>query len=785
MVISQNMLKNFISPEKNIKGITLQHITEVESFKNFDNDPNIVVGFIRNIKDHPNSDRLKICEVDVGLEKLQIICGAKNVKNNIFVIVAKIGSLLQGKFKIKKANIRGIESHGMICSLNELGIDEKFIEEEFKDGIYIISERCEVGESALKRLSMTGFKMELGLTPNRGDLLSVLGYAYDLSAITNQKVNLPNISLEDHLKKSDITVSIESDKCLKYHARILKNVNIKESPWWLKEVLILNNIRPINNIVDITNYILIMYGTPLHTFDYDKFNGNEILVRNAKDGEKTKSLDGIERPLNNDDLVITENNRIIAIAGVMGSENTMISDKTNNIVLEAAYFDPESIRKTSKKLDLISESSVRFERGISYSRVDLGLNVATKLLIDLADADIFSGISTCVKNEYKAKKIEISEKYISKKIGKIFSKKEILNILYRLGYEIEEKNDKLICSPPDYRHDINEKIDLVEEIARVYGIDKLPAIPVQANYDGGLKYEQKRKRVLRNALSNLGFNEVVTYTLVDKNTKIDFPSFGNEVTVLMPMREDRSILRQSMYPGMLDVMEYNTKRKQDNIFLYEIGNVFSKKEEFEEISIIVKGKFNNNLLSKNNSDVDFFFIKAVLKRIGFILNVDLSIQESNGEEVYHPYQQAKIYFENEVVGHMGTFNPRLIIKYDLKKVFGLTIKLSKILEKKKNMTFKNISKFPSISRDLSIIYPIDKSVKNLTDMISNTVKENLVEVKVFDVYKGESIQNGFKSISLRMTFNDSKKTLETSDVEKWMKKISHRLTHELGATLRG
>ena len=446
---------------------------------------------------------------------------------------------------------------------------------------------------------------------------------------------------------------------------------------------------------------------------------------------------------------------------------------------------PESIRKTSKKLDLISESSVRFERGISYSRVDLGLNVATKLLIDLADADIFSGISTCVKNEFKAKKIEISEKYISKKIGKIFSKKEISNILYRLGYEIEEKNDKLICSPPDYRHDINEKIDLVEEIARVYGIDKLPAIPVQANYDGGLKYEQKRKRVLRNALSNLGFNEVVTYTLVDKNTKRDFPSFGNEVTVLMPMREDRSILRQSMYPGMLDVMEYNTKRKQNNIFLYEIGNVFSKKEEFEEISIIVKGKFNNNLLSKNNSDVDFFFIKAVLKRIGFILNVDLSIQESNSEEVYHPYQQAKIYFENEVIGHMGTFNPRLILKYDLKKVFGLTIKLSKILEKKKNMIFKNISKFPSISRDLSIIYPIDKSVKNLTDMISNTVKENLVEVKVFDVYKGESIHEGFKSISLRMTFNDSKKTLETSDVEKWMKKISHRLTHELGATLRG
>jgi phenylalanyl-tRNA synthetase beta chain len=251
------------------------------------------------------------------------------------------------------------------------------------------------------------------------------------------------------------------------------------------------------------------------------------------------------------------------------------------------------------------------------------------------------------------------------------------------------------------------------------------------------------------------------------------------------MREDRSILRQSMYPGMLDVMEYNTKRKQHNIFLYEIGNVFSKKEEFEEISIIVKGKFNNNLLSKNNSDVDFFFIKAVLKRIGFILNVDLSIQESNGEEVYHPYQQAKIYFENEVVGHMGTFNPRLILKYDLKKVFGLTIKLSKILEKKKNMTFKNISKFPSISRDLSIIYPIDKSVKNLTDMISNTVKENLVDVKVFDVYKGESIHQGFKSISLRMTFNDSKKTLETSDVEKWMKKISHRLIHELGATLRG
>lgn len=784
MIITEHMLKTWMKVPENVEALTTQKITEVESFKVIKDDPNVVIGYVLSREDHPDSDHLNLTTVDVGDEVLPIVCGAANVDVGQTVIVSKVGAVLPGDFEIKEAKIRGQISKGMICSLQELGLSDKVIPEAFKKGIYHFDETIKPGSSAYEALCMTGFHMELGLTPNRGDLLSGLGFAYDLSAMLNQQIQIDIKEMTPSLEKNPVQVSIDTKGCYKYHARVFKNATVKPSPWWLKQVLISNDIRPINNVVDITNYVLLMMGTPLHTFDYDAFKTYDILVRQASEDEETITLDGQKRVLTKDDVVITNANRVIAIGGVMGSENTMIQDDTKNIILEAALFDPKHIQATSKRLDLRSDASLRYERGVGYERVDMGLKLATQLLVELCDAEVLDGTATDIFVEAPSETIQISVHDINKHLGLSLSKDEIVSYLRRYRYDVNVKDDILSCLPPNDRYDIHIKADIIEEVGRMYGLDLIPAKPLNHHYKGGLKPYQKQLRKLKNALTHAGFQEIITYSLMSEETLRHFPTFGKPVYLLMPMSEDRKMLRQSLYPGMLEVMSYNMKRQQDHMFAFEIGHVFAEGKEINHLNVIMKGRYHHHITSSQGLEANFYLLKAVLKRLSVILGKTFTLGTEDIHDMYHPHQSVIIYDGDQVVGDMGTLHPALLKTYDLKQVFGLHLNIDDMLGGLETVLYQSISKFPSVTRDLAVIMPVDMSVEAPLTIIKQTLRKILVDAFVFDMYQGEHVEEGMQSVAFRMVLNDPEKTLETTDVDKLMKKVIHRLSFELKLLIR-
>ncbi len=784
MVITEHMLKTWMQIPQDIDKLTTQKITEVESFKVIENDPNVVIGYVLTREDHPDSDHLNVTTVNVGDEILPIVCGAANVDAGQTVIVAKVGAILPGHFEIKEATIRGQVSKGMICSLQELGFSDKVIPEAYKQGIYHFDETMDPGSSAYDALCMTGFHMELGLTPNRGDLLSGLGFAYDLSAMLNQTLQ---INLKDMTPVKEInpfSVNIQTKGCYKYHARVFKNAKVKPSPWWLKQVLIANDIRPINNVVDITNYVLLMMGTPLHTFDYDAFKTFDIVVRQAREHEETITLDGQTRVLTEEDVVITNEDRVIAIGGVMGSQNTMIQPTTKNIILEAALFDPKHIQKTSKRLNLRSDASLRYERGVGYDRVDMGLKLATQLLVELCEADVLEGIATDTFVDAPSQTIHIQVGDINKHLGVSLSKDEMVSYLKRYRYEVEVQGDMLTCLPPSDRYDIHIQADIIEEVGRMYGLDLIPPQPLKHHYKGGLKPYQKQIRKLKNALTHAGFQEIITYSLVKDETLENFPTFGEPVYLLMPMSEDRKLLRQSLYPGMLEAMSYNMKRQQDHMFAFEIGHVFAEGKELNHLNVVMKGRYHHHMTSNQGLEANFYLLKAMLTRVSVILGKTFTLNVDEIPEMYHPYQSVLIYDGETRVGHMGALHPTLLKSYDLKQVYGLHINLEGMLGELETVLYQPMSKFPSVTRDLAVMMPITMSVEAPMNIIKQTLRKILVDTYVFDMYQGEHVDEGMQSVAFRMVLNDPEKTLETTDVDKLMKKVMHRLSFELKLLIR-
>ena len=486
--------------EEIVEKLSLYSI-EVESVSKVVDGTNLVVGYVESCVPHPNSDHLSLCQVDVGNEKLQIVCGAPNVRAGQHVIVAKEGAELPGGFKIKRAKIRGVESNGMICSLNELGLENKFVPEEYQDGIFHFPEKAEIGSNALAALNLDDEVIELDLTPNRGDLLSMLGVAIEASAIFNRPLKPLAFKAAQESRTAELNVINEAPGCIGYYGQVVKNVEIKPSPWWLISRLIAYGIRPINNVVDITNYILVLFGQPLHAFDYDEL-GKDIVIRNANPGEKIITLDEIERELNEADIVITDGRKPVAIAGVMGGEESGIGPNTKNIVIEAAVFDPRSVRATSERLGLKSDSSLRFEKGVDINTTKLALDYTCYLLEELAGGEIstraFAGVA-----EIAPRKIEISARDVEKLLGINIPSGEIKAILNRLGFEVIGDGDFLV-SVPNRRPDIAIKADLIEENARIYGYDKITGtIPVNKSL-GGLSYMQKQRREIKRILRGLG-----------------------------------------------------------------------------------------------------------------------------------------------------------------------------------------------------------------------------------------------------------------------------------------
>ncbi|MFU8792839.1 MAG: phenylalanine--tRNA ligase subunit beta [Acholeplasmataceae bacterium] len=784
MKLTTAMLKRFISVPRNLFEVTNQHIIEVESYGKVVDATEITIGHVLTCEKHPNADTLSVTTVDVGDEVLQIICGAPNVAKGQYVIVAKVGAVLPGDFKIKNAKIRGIESQGMICSLNELGFEEKVIPKVYQGGIFYYDEPVDIGSDPLEPLGLEGMVLEPALTPNRGDLLSSYGFAFDLSAMIENPLITPDIHYTVTKDQNPIDVKSLTDGCPLYYAGYALDVTIKPSPWWLKSALIANDIKPINNVIDISNYVMLEYGTPLHMFDAKKFDTQSVVIRDAKPNEAVVTLDDIKRHLTSEDVVITNGKDVVAIAGVMGCANTMIDDDTNHVIIEAAYFDPKRIQKTSKRLNLRSDSSLRFERGVDPSRVLLGLQRAMELLVQLADAKLSKDINKAEKPLPKKEGIKVSTDQINNALGTSLDSQTIYGFFKRYGYEIKQEQDTFAVIPPSHRLDIEIPADIYEEIARIYGLNHIETKRHPVEQKGQLTHQQKRLRYLRHTLASKGLYEVITYSLVSVPEVQAFHHIGEVEMVLSPLSEDKKALRQSLINGLLQTVKYNQSRQNQDVNIFEVGHVFAKDIEVPYLGMAMSGSLYDSLWQKQALKADFYVLKGMLEAVFLPLGIAFTFEPADLNDRYHPHRQANILFNDKVIGHIAQVHPNVCRAYDIDETFVCELNLEDILNREQAFEYQLISKFPTITRDVAILVDDKIHASTIIEMIKQTGRPILTDVQIFDIYSGASIEPGKKSMAFRCVFNDQQKTLLAEDVDKVMKKITNRLGFSFQAVIR-
>ena len=790
MRVSKNWLKDYLDISKysdeELYDIFTSHVCEIETMKKMCDATNLTVGLVKTCVAHPDSDHLHVCEVEVRPgEVLQIVCGAPNVKAGVKVIVANIGAVLPGNFKIKKSTIRGVESNGMLCSLQELGIEEKYVPEEFKNGIYLLPSDVEVGSDPLKYLGIDDTVIDLEVTSNRSDLLSIEGVAFDLGAAIAQKVTPKNNTPKEVSAKNPVEVSIETDGCHKYLARYIKNVKISESPMWLKSRLVASGIRPINNVVDITNLVLMEMGQPLHSFDGDKL-GNKIVVRNAKAGEKFVTLDEIERTLEENDIVITDGVKPVCLGGVMGGLNTEIDDNSKTVILEAAYFEPLMVRKTSSRLNLKSESSVRFERKIDYNRVERALDYAAYLIQELAGGEVYSGVAKAVRKEYEKKYIDVTAEKINRVLGTSLEVSYIENIFDRLNYTYEKQGDVYHIEIPSRRMDLEPSPqDVIEDVARMYGYENIPTTLAATRDKGGLTVVQKKERMIREILSYSGLNEVISYSLISEDALGYYvKEVLNPIKVMMPLTEDKSVMRQSLLNGVVDAIAYNKARKIENLAFYEVGKVYSEGREERHLAIALNGLFSSHLWNGVKQVASFYLLKGLFDALLAKLGLEVGYQKSTDYANFHPGRTASIIFHGHEVGVIGELHPKFTKAHDVAGTIVLEVNIEEILTDNKKMKYHSVNKFPAIERDIAIVVENAISAQMLEAAIKKASNKTLSSIEVFDLYHGENLGANLKSIAFRLTFEDYTRTLETKEVDEQINHILEKLTKDFGAKLR-
>lgn len=744
---------------------------------------NLVIGKVLECTMHPDSDHLHVCKVGVGSEVLQIVCGAPNVREGLKVIVALPGAVLPGG-TIKKGSIRGVESNGMLCSIAELGLDHKFLKEEDVNGIHELDEEAPIGEDAIQYLELDDEVIDFELTSNRGDLLSVLGMAYELGAIYDKKVKDIDLSYNENKEdvKSELTLKVETEACPLFLARKVKNVVIKESPTFIKNRLIASGIRPINNVVDISNYVMLETGQPLHYYDADRL-GKTLGVRMAESGEKLVTLDNTVRELTSDDIVIFNKDGAVGLAGIMGGLSTEVEEDTKNIVIEAAIFDPVLIRKTSKKV-LRSEASNRFEKGLDASRTYMAMKRSLHLLEKYADAEVEGGMLEHNTLEQKDNSIEVSYDKINKVLGINLTKEEILDTFRRLDFGYSDKGEYVLVNVPSRRVDISIKEDLIEEVGRIYGIDNIKGREMILPLRRGKM--DTTNRGIRRLLSSLGLNETLTYSLIKESEvhKYTNDSF-DAIKLLDPMTEERSTLRYSLIPSLMAVYEYNTNRGNTDIKLFEIGRGYYKIEdkylEDNKLSVLLSGNYYESLGSSRK--VNFYTLKGIMERVLDYLGYNgryYLVKEDIPREL-HPGQSASIYIDNKKIGILGKVHPN-VTKGD---IYVMEINLSILLSNKTSkMKYKEISKYPGISKDMAFILDNNITSEEVIKTIKKTGGKLVNSVKVFDLYMGNNLGENKKSLAFNLYFEDSNKTLTLEEITPIFDKITHEVENKYHATLR-
>ena len=786
MKLSTNFVKDYVDIDVDLKTLA-EDMTgvgnEYDSAQKLINATNLVVGEVIECEMHPDSDHLHVCKVNVGNEILQIVCGAPNVRKGLKVIVALVGAELPGDFKIKAGKIRGVESNGMLCSIAELGLDSKFLKPEDKEGIHELPETAVPGEDPIKLMGMDDGVIDFELTANRGDLLSILGMAYEIGAIYDKKVK--DIDLSYNQSNEDINnsfkVNVKTDNCSIFLAKRVENVVIKESPTFIKNRLIASGIRPINNVVDISNYVMLEVGQPLHYYDADTLNGC-LEVRMAEENEKLTTLDDVERTLSSEDIVISDGKKAIGLAGVMGGAETEITENTKNIMIESAIFDNVKIRKTSKEI-LRSEASNRFEKGLDPNRTYMAIERSCHLLEKYADAKIVGGLVKYDEASLEDTKIDVSLEKVNRVLGTTISKEDVLDVFRKLAFETEVNGDKITVSVPKRRIDISIKEDLIEEVGRIYGVNniegKLPSLPLkQGSYN-------KTLRNIRNKMIDLGLNETLSYILVNDKEATKYTTDNVEIVKLLdPMTEERNTLRYSMIPSLVKIYEYNKARSQKDVSIFEIGKGFYKKDEQYgenlKLCVLMTGE---RYLSVKSKQVDFYDIKGVaeelLDYLGYAGRYSFVVKDELPKE-FHPYQTAQISVNNDIVGIIGKLHPNCTKD----NVYVLEINLDKLLEKKTGkMKYKEISKFPSVKKDLAVVIDKDITSEEIAKQIKKLAGNLLLGSKIFDVYTGENIEESKKSIAYSLEFGAADRTLTDDEINAILEKIIAGLEKQ-GAIIR-
>ena len=775
---------NDIEPRELAEKITKAGVNVEKVITNHIN--NLVIGEIIECTDHPDSDHLHVLKVNVGSNILQIVCGAPNVKVGLKVIVALVGAILPGNFEIKKGKIRGIESNGMVCALFELGLEEK-TEENYNKGIHELPSDAPIGSDPIKYMNKETTVLELDIHKHRNnDCFYHIGFAYEVASILNRKVKLPSLTIKEEKTSvlDKLSLEVKTNKCPYYLAKMVSDVEIKESPDFIKKRLIDAGMRPINNVVDISNYVMLEYGQPLHFFDKDKL-GDKILVRDAVDGEKITTLDNKERTLTHDDIVITNGVEPVCIAGVMGGLSTDIDNDTKNILIESAIFDGVSIRNTSSRLNLKSEASIRYGKGLNYEYTSDALNRACHLLQEYANAKVLSGVVSFDKVDKTLKVVKFMADDVNKMLGINIKISDMEHEFTRLGFAYELNKDMFTVTIPNRRLDIEPNVnDIAEEIGRLYGyhnlVSTLPKVEIKkGEYKGDLLMRKNVSKHMR----SLGLNEVKTYTLVSPEMMKNYNYENKENAILPnPMSLDKSVVRTTLIPSLINIYEYNKARKVKDILIYEISKTYdSLYNEDVKLTMLLTGNYLTNSWNNNSVKVDFYLVKgiieSVLEFLGFKNRYNF---EKNIISFLHDGISANILLDREAIGIIGRIHPS-IIKDD---VYVAEISLTKLNKETKPIKYKESSKYPSIIKDVAFV--VDKSIQSgtIVDLIKKSGGRLLTDIQVFDVYKGENVKENEKSIAYTLTFMDETKTLSDEEVMQVFNKIIEYVTSKLNCSVR-
>lgn len=796
MDISLNVLNKYVKVDDQDPKELADKITsiglEVEGMHNLANGNNMTIGLVLECIPHPDSDHLNICQVEVRPgEVKQIVCGAPNVAADQKVIVANPGCDLGGGFIIKESKIRGQESNGMICSIAELGLDQRLLKPEDKEGIHVLDDDAPIGEDPLEYLGLKDTILEVGLTPNRSDCMALTSFAYEVAALLGREVNLPVVT-SSGIEGSGISVKIETELCSFFGAKLVKGVTTKESPKWLKNALMASGIKPINNIVDISNYVMLETGQPIHMYDYDKLNKKEFVIKTGFDCKETM-LDGEEYKIEPTDIIVSTDDGIGCVAGVMGSDSTKIDENTTNIVIEVATFDGAALRETARRLNLLTDASQHYIKGALNTANSLNiLERCANLLVELADArEVYKSVTTDL--QIATRYVKVTTAKVNGLLGTKITTDEIKDIFSSLNFEFTLDDEEFNVKVPTYRNDITMAADLIEEVARIYGYDKIPSTLPEMSMTVGKRTDvQAKKYMIRNLLKDQGLHETLTYSLTSPTMVDDFNIFHTNETVklAMPLGEERSVTRKSVIGSLLQVINYNQSHNIKDVNIFELSTTYSKDTELQNLAIACCGEYNGLPFKQISYKADYYLVKGFVETIFKNLGIEESryklVRANQDDKCYHPGRTAYIMIGKEVVGVVGNIHPLMEKKYDVKDVYVAELNLTSILNlKTSKVKFTDIPMYPSVSRDIALVMDEDILTYDVCRKIVQASKQLVKETKIFDVYAGEHVEAGKKSVAINLIFQDPKGTLEEATVNAVMEKILEAVKKEFGAVLRG